>query len=41
MSNLLEIVSVNTSAEKGTIKTPQASVRVDALGIQGDAHAGP
>ncbi|MCC6125724.1 MAG: molybdenum cofactor synthesis protein [Pirellulales bacterium] len=41
MSNSLEIVSVNTSAEKGTIKTPQPSVCVDALGIQGDAHAGP
>jgi molybdopterin adenylyltransferase len=40
MSNSLEIVSVNTSAEKGTAKTPRPSVYVDALGIQGDAHAG-
>jgi molybdenum cofactor synthesis domain-containing protein len=41
MSNALEIVSVNTSPEKGTVKSPQAAVCVDALGIVGDAHAGP
>jgi molybdopterin adenylyltransferase len=40
MSNSLEIVSVNTSSEKGTAKTPRPAVCVDALGIQGDAHAG-
>jgi molybdenum cofactor synthesis domain-containing protein len=41
MSNSLEIVSVNTSPEKGMTKSPQASVCVNGLGILGDAHAGP
>jgi molybdopterin adenylyltransferase len=41
MSYSLEIVSVNTSPEKGTVKSPQASVYIDDLGIVGDAHAGP
>jgi molybdenum cofactor synthesis domain-containing protein len=34
------IVSVNVSPGKGTSKTPQAAVEVDALGVVGDAHAG-
>lgn len=36
-----EVVSVNISTEKGTIKTPADSVRLDGNGIVGDAHAGP
>jgi molybdopterin adenylyltransferase len=41
MSQTLEIVSVNLSEEKGTVKHPVAEVMVDSQGIQGDAHAGP
>ena len=41
MSQTFEVVSVNLAAEKGTIKAPQPSVEVDALGLVGDAHAGP
>ena len=36
-----EVVSVNTSEEKGTIKHPVAEAVLDAHGIVGDAHAGP
>jgi molybdenum cofactor synthesis domain-containing protein len=35
------VVSVNLSEGKGTPKAAQPSVRVDAHGIVGDAHAGP
>ena len=41
MSDKGEVVSVNISTEKGTIKIPADSVRLDANGIVGDAHAGP
>ena len=41
MSDKGEVVSVNISTEKGAIKTPVDSVRLDANGIVGDAHAGP
>ncbi len=40
MSDKGEVVSVNISTEKGTIKTPLDSVRLDDNGIVGDAHAG-
>jgi len=36
------VVSVNTAAEKGVQKAPQASIRLLAEhGVEGDAHAGP
>jgi len=41
MSNRIEVVSVNLSEKKGTAKTPAAQIVLDALGVQGDAHAGP
>jgi molybdopterin adenylyltransferase len=34
------IVSLNTSEEKGTIKTPREKVEVNERGIVGDAHSG-
>ncbi len=37
----MKIVSVNVSREKGTVKEPAREVRVNELGIEGDAHAGP
>ena len=40
MSRNLEVVSVNISRQKGTVKEPVASIEVDANGIVGDAHAG-
>ena len=39
MSNL-EVLSVNVSQEKGTVKHPVPEIAVDDLGIVGDAHAG-
>ena len=41
MSNSIEIVSVNISTEKGTIKRPVDEVIVGDTGIADDAHAGP
>ena len=41
MSHKIEIVSVNVSEEKGTIKHPVEEIVIDANGIVGDAHAGP
>ena len=35
-----EIVSLNISEKKGTIKKPVESFELDELGIRGDAHAG-
>ena len=35
----IEVVSVNISKEKGTIKTPVDQAVFDARGIVGDAHA--
>ncbi len=35
-----EIMSVNRSVEKGTSKTPVPEIVVNALGVEGDAHAG-
>ena len=36
----IEIISVNVSEEKGTIKQPVPKIDIDATGIVGDAHAG-
>ena len=36
----IEILSVNLSAQKGTIKIPVDNALLDLRGIQGDAHAG-
>ncbi len=36
----LEIVSVNISNEKGTVKVPVHEIELDHLGVRGDAHAG-
>jgi len=41
MSNEAQIVSVNISTRKGTIKEPVEAVEIDDQGIAGDAHAGP
>ena len=41
MPNDAQVVSVNISTEKGTVKQPVEAVDIDALGIVGDAHAGP
>ena len=41
MSSKGEVVSVNTSEDKGTIKHPVDEVVFDPYGIVGDAHAGP
>ena len=35
------VVSVNISTEKGTAKSPVASIAIGPEGIDGDAHAGP
>lgn len=37
----MEVVAVNVSAEKGTVKHPVGQARMDEYGIVGDAHAGP
>ncbi len=41
MSQTFEVVSVNVSVEKGTVKLPQPAVEIDGRGLVGDAHAGP
>ncbi len=40
MSKNAEVVSVNISAEKGTVKRPVPEICLDERGIIGDAHAG-
>ena len=35
-----KIISVNTSSQKGMCKMPVDEIIVDALGMQGDSHAG-
>lgn len=35
-----KVVSVNVSEEKGTVKQPVGSIRIDGFGVDGDAHAG-
>jgi molybdopterin adenylyltransferase len=41
MSSSVEVVSVNVSREKGTVKLPVGRIEIDAQGVVGDAHAGP
>ena len=41
MSRTIEVVSVNVSEDKGTVKHPVAEIVIDANGVVGDAHAGP
>ena len=36
----LEVLSLNVSQEKGTVKHPVSEIAIDGLGIVGDAHAG-
>jgi molybdenum cofactor synthesis domain-containing protein len=40
ISNQIQVVSVNISDEKGTVKHPVDEVLIDEKGIIGDAHAG-
>ncbi len=40
MSDLIEIVSVNTSPEKGTSKKPVEFIALSMDGIINDAHSG-
>ena len=41
MSQDLEVVSVNVSKCKGTVKQPVECITIDSHGVVGDAHAGP
>ncbi len=36
----LEVVSVNISKEKGTVKVPVSEIELNGQGVRGDAHAG-
>jgi molybdopterin adenylyltransferase len=38
--NSLQVVSVNVSKEKGTVKSPAGHIDLDKTGIKGDAHSG-
>jgi molybdenum cofactor synthesis domain-containing protein len=40
MSRSIEVVSVNVSAARGTVKLPAAGITIDPSGVVGDAHAG-
>lgn len=40
MSLDLEVVSVNVSQQKGTVKQPVPRIAIDSNGVVGDAHAG-
>jgi molybdenum cofactor synthesis domain-containing protein len=40
MSRDLEVISVNVSQNKGTIKRPVERITIDSNGVVGDAHAG-
>ena len=40
MSTSVEVISVNTSAAKGTVKTPAPFGELNERGVLGDAHAG-
>lgn len=40
MTTKVEVVSVNVSEHKGTLKRPVDRIAVDDLGVVGDAHAG-
>lgn len=37
---MIEVISVNISEKKGTIKTPRKSITLNEKGIENDAHAG-
>ena len=39
-NDVIKVMSVNISSEKGTVKTPVSSIALTSLGIEGDAHAG-
>lgn len=39
-SHILKVISVNTSKEKGTVKTPVEQITINETGVVGDAHAG-
>jgi molybdenum cofactor synthesis domain-containing protein len=39
-ANSGQVVSVNISSEKGTSKSPVPEIRINGLGVEGDAHAG-
>jgi molybdopterin adenylyltransferase len=41
MPQQLEVLSVNVSARKGTVKRPAERITIDSAGVLGDAHAGP
>ena len=41
MSQVLEVLSVNVSEHKGTVKRPVERLTIDSHGAVGDAHAGP
>lgn len=38
--DIIKVMSVNISSEKGTIKTPVSDIKLTSLGAEGDAHAG-
>lgn len=40
MNNTFEILSVNISEKKGTIKTPRNEITLNEKGVENDAHAG-
>ncbi len=40
MSDRIEVISTNISAQTGTAKQPVSEIRIDQHGIVGDAHAG-
>lgn len=40
MNNTFEILSVNISEQKGTIKTPRTEITLNEKGVKNDAHAG-
>lgn len=40
MNKTFEIVSVNISEKKGTIKTPKEKITLNHTGVENDAHAG-
>lgn len=40
MSQQIEVISVNISEKKGTIKTPRPSITINEKGVANDAHAG-
>jgi MOSC domain-containing protein YiiM len=37
---MIEVISVNISEKKGTIKTPRNAISINSKGVESDAHAG-